>query len=322
MPRIDDNILDCSIYLYPSIQEAQGGEKSGGSGFLVSVPSETSKGRGYVYAVTNSHVIREAGSPIIRLNTKEGAMEILPIDERAWVHHPDGDDLAICQLRINTEKYRVKYLPISMFMSQEIIAKEKIGAGDEVFMVGRFIGYDGKQQNTPTVRFGNIAIGTVQPMPHPRGYLTDSFLIETRSLSGYSGSPVFVHILPFSKRPEMEGWSAQRGPWLLGVDWGHEHFFEKVLEQDGTETQEKRKVRTNSGITNVVPVWKLLELLNIKEFAEMRKREDERMAEEQKKKVSGVTLDSSDSEILTKARFHKILDKASQPIKKSEKEKS
>jgi len=319
MPRIDDNILDCSIYLYPSVQEAHDGEKSGGSGFLVGVPSKVNEHRFYGYAITNSHVIREAGSPIIRLNTKEGDMDILPIDKQDWKHHPNGDDLAAYPLSIDVDKYRMKFIPINLFITQEIISVEKIGAGDEVFMVGRFIGYDGKQQNIPTVRFGNIAIGVVQPLPHRRGYLQDSFLIETRSLSGYSGSPVFVHILPFSKRPKSKGWSKEKGPWLLGVDWGHEHFFEKVLEDDGkTEVAEKWKVRTNSGITNVVPVWKLLELLNIKEFVEMRKRDEERMEEEQKKKVSGVTLDSLDSDVLTKEQFHEILAKASQPIKKPE----
>jgi hypothetical protein len=289
--RIEDKILDCSIYLYPSKREALDGEKSGGSGFLVGILSETGAGV-YIYAVTNSHVIREAKSPIIRLNTVDDNLEIIECTEREWYHHPDGDDLAVCPLSLDMKKYKQTVLSTDMFITPEILAKEKIGVGDEVFMIGRFIGYDGKLRNTPTVRFGNMSIGTVEPIEHQRGHLQDSFLIETRSLSGYSGSPVFVHILPFSKRPGHKGWSVEAGPWLLGIDWGHKHFFQKVCDKNGRELEDEWTVPTNSGVTCVVPVWKLLELLNIKEFTEMRKKEDDKITEEQKKKVSDVSPSS------------------------------
>jgi hypothetical protein len=50
MPRIPDDFLDCSIYLYPSAQSAKKGEQIGGSGVLVYVRSETHANVGYVYA--------------------------------------------------------------------------------------------------------------------------------------------------------------------------------------------------------------------------------------------------------------------------------
>lgn len=294
--RISDTIIDSSIYLYPSEQDAKDGEKVGGSGFLVAYPSEIS-GKYDGYAVTNSHVIREAKSPIVRLNTKEGDMDILSLNNDDWQHHPNGDDLAAAPIFIDPNQYRIKFVPLSMFITQEIISTENIGAGDDVFMVGRFMGYDGKQKNVPTVRFGNLAIGDVQPIAHPRGYLQESFLVETRSLSGYSGSPVFVYIAPFSKRPESKGWSTEKGPWLLGIDWGHEHFMEKVLGKDGeTPITEGWKVRTNSGITNVVPVWKLVELLNIKEFVDLRKMIEKGRIELQKEAQNHVTLDSHEQD--------------------------
>jgi hypothetical protein len=60
--------VNCSVYLYPTKQDARDGANYGGSGFMVAVP----------------------------------------------------------------------------FITEDIINKESIGLGDEVFMVGRFISHDGK----------------------------------------------------------------------------------------------------------------------------------------------------------------------------------
>src|SRR4051794_28892090 len=93
------------------------------------------------------------------------------------------------------------------------------------------------------------------------GLQQESFLVETRSLSGFSGSPVFIHIPSYTERPTpryhspfattaKQQWqltppsqvassseSSQMieqscGPWLLGIDWGHLPVYESVLEKD------------------------------------------------------------------------------------------
>ncbi len=56
VPRISDDILDSVVYLYPSVTDAEAGEKAGGTGFLVGVPSGVHEGVTYQYAVTNRHV--------------------------------------------------------------------------------------------------------------------------------------------------------------------------------------------------------------------------------------------------------------------------
>ena len=89
MPRIPDDLIDIIIYLYPSVQAAQDGEQFGGSGFLVGVRSQTypdDTTKAHNYAVTNSHVIREGSSPIVRLNTQDGRTEILELRESDWLH--------------------------------------------------------------------------------------------------------------------------------------------------------------------------------------------------------------------------------------------
>ncbi len=273
MSRINDKIFNCAIYLYKSVQDAERGEKTGGSGFIVGVPS--SAGGGYIYAVTNSHIIREANSPIIRINKKVEDFDIYICDTTDWYHHPDGDDLAVLPLSVEITKYRLGFVPIDLFVNAKIIKDGDIGAGDETFTIGRFIGYDGKQRNEPIVRFGNLSIGTPVGIEHERGYTQESYLVESRSLSGFSGSPVFIHILPMSYRPGLKGnVGTTRGPWLLGVDWGHKYTYESVREKNGEICNEGWKVKTNSGISCVVPAWKLYELLYIEELVEMRKTKD------------------------------------------------
>lgn len=281
MPRISDDILDCVIYLYPSVMDAQEGEHFGGSGFLVAVRFEVYESRSMVYAVTNSHVIREAASPIIRLNTIKGAHDVLEIAPQTWHHHPDGDDLAVCPLGLSPELYKFKCIPSSMFITQDLVSQYNIGPGDEVFVAGRFVNHEGKQRNLPSLRFGNIAMMPYEPIRHERGFDQESFLIEARSIPGYSGSPVFVHILPFSKRPKEKGWQTEKGPWLLGVDWSHLPLYKPVLEKNlKHQVPERWKVETNSGMAGVIPAWRLRQLLDIEEFVVQRKKLGEVLAKQ------------------------------------------
>ena len=41
MPRLPDKMLDCVCYLYESEDDARAGVEFGGTGFLISMPSES-----------------------------------------------------------------------------------------------------------------------------------------------------------------------------------------------------------------------------------------------------------------------------------------
>ncbi len=270
VPRIEDQVLDCVIYLYPSVGQAAAGEQAGGTGFLVGMQSEANESRSYLYAVTNSHVIREGESPVIRLNTKDGNKAILELDQEQWVHHQDGDDIAVCPFALaNPNHYAYRVIPRSMFLTKGLIEQHNVGAGDDVFMVGRFISHEGRQRNTPIVRFGNISMMPWEPITHERGIQQESFLLEMRSLSGFSGSPVFVDV--------------EVGGYLLGVDWAHMASYEKVKKVNPItgrleNVPEGHVVKSNSGQMAAVPAWKLQELLDQEELVAQRKRSDEQLA--------------------------------------------
>ncbi len=287
MPRIADEILECVFYLYPTVADAQAGERAGGTGFFVGVPSETVPGWTYVYAVTNSHVVRAGESPVMRLNTVDGKIDVIELGQDNWKDHPDGDDLAVCQWEpANT--HRARTISDKMLLTKEILDLVRIGIGDDVFVVGRFINHEGRQRNQPSVRFGNIAMMPVEPIfQEQRAFEQESFVVESRSLPGYSGAPVFVHIPSFTSRLGGAVTNLEY-EWLLGVDWGHNYITEKVRDEGGKEHPEGWQVWSNSGMMNVVPAWRLADFLGRKDFAAFRKKKDVELAKQQKKENGNV----------------------------------
>ena len=281
MPRIDDRYLECVIYLYPDVPSAQSGGAFGGSGFLVMVPSEVNPEKGYHYAVTNSHVIREGNSPVIRLNTKEGDLAIVNLGQDDWTHHPEGDDIAVAGIEI-FDLVKYKYVHVKNFITQEIIEQHDIGPGDDIFMVGRLVNHEGRQRNIPSARFGNISIMPIEPLLSGRGIQQDSFVAEMRSIPGYSGSPAFVQIPPMSQRPGSKALrSSGFGPWLLGIDWCHLPIIQKVLENDhNSPVREGWVVSSSTGMAGIIPAWKIKECIDVPALVEGRIAGDKRLEAE------------------------------------------
>src|SRR5262249_10266519 len=146
MPRIADDFLDCSLYLYPTLDDAKIGKRSGGSGFLVTVngiiagtpPDEAKEEPGYsshFYAVSNRHVAEK--NPIVRLNTHDGRFDVIPISHEDWTF-TDYDDIAVAPVQFS-QAYKFLSVNVVAFLSKETAASQDVGIGDEVFMVGRFI---------------------------------------------------------------------------------------------------------------------------------------------------------------------------------------
>lgn len=322
MPKIEQRFLDCSIYLYASRKSAEQGDDAGGSGCLVSVDSpseleESAEGSlgatrstpPHLYAVTNRHVIT-LGYPVIRLNTIEGATDILTLEKDDWFFHPDGDDLAVAAIELPPiHEHAYHPIVIGQFVLKDGIVD--VGAGDDVFMVGRFINHSGKQRNTPSLRFGNVAMLPFEKVKLSNGFLQEAFLVESRSISGFSGSPVFVY-KPVIERVETpkrpfdlrHDWSSPRGyisqhtvtdlvgrPQLLGIDCGHIPKHEKVLTGAGIPHPQGWRVDTNTGMAVVIPAWRLDEFLNSHGLVMQRKERDEKYLKE-KERESSVVVDT------------------------------
>ncbi len=263
MPRIPDMLLDCVVYLYPGKNSALQSEKTGGAGFLLDFYMPPPINKTAYYVVTNKHVAIR-GCNTVRLNAHSGEAVTLELDPFHWSHHDDGDDLSICPVfGLRDDQHKFRSLSPEMLISKEMMASLDIGIGDEVFTVGRVTGAEGKQRNLPAARFGNIAQMPVEPFRQGNGHLQESFLVEARSISGFSGSPVFLQMLAgiprFSKTPIPP---SEQGARLLGINWGHLHDRERVLNRAGELLDDGSFVKASVGMMMVVPAWKLAELLH------------------------------------------------------------
>jgi hypothetical protein len=179
-------------------------------------------------------------------------------------------------------------------------AHQTWGSPEDVFLTGLFSNHAGKKKNIPIVMVGTIAAMPDEPVE------TDwcdvaAYLIDIRSFGGLSGSPVFAHTVesdPFDSilrqhgvhgTPEFigtaaspaielkvdypEGWkvipaSPVRGYCLLGLMLGHFNF---------------RGQKENMGIGIVIPITKILEVLDHPDF----KRQRQIMADEYRQSKDG-----------------------------------
>ena len=237
----------------------------------------------HIYVVTNKHVIEgKFPCPVVRMNLKhpDSGLErtyILEFNQSDWVTDLNND-LAVCMLPPDFNPAIVEFSVInrSFAMTEKEFKENNIGPGDEVFYVGRFMGHAGKYENIPSVRFGNISMNpnAREPVVYEttsRHYEQIGFLVEARSRSGYSGSPVFFlnqHTM-HNRRAVLPMFDVR----LLGVDWGH--LPEKIdITLSGHSTQWQAEV--HAGMMGVVPSWCLLDFIDTApRLIEQRRRDDE-----------------------------------------------
>jgi hypothetical protein len=301
VPRFDNRFLDCSLYLYPTEAEAKRGENIGGSGFLAVVDGITAGEISsqslplHYYAVSNRHVAKS--NPVVRLNNHNGTTDVIPLSYDDWVW-TDDQDVAVVPLSYNPAHKYLFVSVVSLFLTKDIARQADVGIGDEVFMIGRLVNHSGKQQNSPSLRWGHISMMPFEPVYHLSNspQEQESFLVEVHSVSGYSGSPVFVRpfsthkLLAHSRFTEAEikealatGCVGQRmdyiegrfgGPWLLGVEWGY--------------INNHKQRENNTGISGVVPAWHVTDLLNSERLK--MQRAQEQVEREELLKNGGTTL--------------------------------
>jgi len=290
MAEVPQVYLNCAVYLYANEVEAASG-RGGGTAFVVQVPLKI-EGWFQWYVVTAAHIIKdtEVGyGPVVRINADEGEPENISTSHDSWLVE-EKDDLAIMPLEPPNKGLNVGVIPLEAFLTEDMIEKQKFGPGNEVFVTGRFVHHEGKKKNTPSVRFGNISMMPDEPFkrPKPEEDLEEAFLVEFRSVGGYSGCPVFLCEVPFHLRSRgnaLHVWSF--GPHLLGVDLGHIHEHKRVLKKTPqgkyVEDTTEKYYEANTAMSVVVPAWRLLALLNRDDVVSLRTRNEEEIMSKQLK---------------------------------------
>jgi hypothetical protein len=238
-----------------------------GTAFFLEVPSERIADGRFVFLVTAKHVaVNLEGRPFgVRLNTHEGGATVATGDAtvRWWLHPDPTVDIAMIQWGPPAQIKR-KHIPLGMVLTEEARGASSIDVGDEVYVTGLFVHHFGTHQNQPIVRTGNIAMVPTEPVMTSIGGMR-AYLIESRSIGGLSGSPVFV------REPREVGFGLLR---LLGVVHGHWDIPPEA-KNDGLDFAVNVASAVNMGIAIVTPAERILEVLAVDELRDHLRAKEE-----------------------------------------------
>lgn len=271
--RITDKVLKCAVFLGTM---ENGKFVSLGTAFLV---NKAHKDYGFQYLVTAQHNIIQAGTrPLhVRVNRLNGRAEVLDeIPPDLWIHHPESAkrfvDVAAISITLPIDIYDVAFIKDSDLWSREKVAERDIGVGEELFYPGLFHHHSGEQKNLPVMRTGILAAMPSEPVQTTRGPV-EAYLMESRSIGGHSGSPVFANLLAhrayYSDKTvalphPMED---QRYP-VLGLLRSYFKAADEGLSTEGRADD----LSLNSGISTIIPAWEITAILDQEAQIEARNK--------------------------------------------------
>ncbi|HVS81901.1 MAG TPA: serine protease [Pyrinomonadaceae bacterium] len=283
--RIPDEYLQCVCFLcvkVPGPSEHETDEFIG-TGFIVSVATRFPAMRIFCL-VTAKHIIKAATDAghvdlYVRMNTDDGSSITWALPDDWYYSENPAADVAVMFIPI-IPGLTTHSVAIEDFATDEVIQKESIGIGDDVFAIGLFTRKSGEQRNTPIMRSGIIASMPEEPFEVEEGQ-HDAYLVELRSIGGISGSPVFVNLPFWRLGPEMFEARVSLGEmtlrWkmhLLGVIRSHWNLErEDIAEGNVAATMENKEIeKLNTGIAVVTPIKDVLSIINGEAMMEIRKK--------------------------------------------------
>lgn len=163
------------------------GETRKGTGFLITVDSETLPDVRYGYAVTAHHIIE--GQTKIRVQIpdpfKDGEL-YEPFQVKDWRRPLDKVDLALAPIPDRDDRtYQALRLERNLIPADP--PSPWINLGSDIYYIGILSPLD-----RPMVRSGTIGALDQTGIRHKGGYDYPAHLVDCRSYDGFSGSPCFL----------------------------------------------------------------------------------------------------------------------------------
>jgi hypothetical protein len=197
---IPDIVRDCVAFI--KYNSRNRGPRLGGTVFFLSYLSESDQVIAH-FAITARHVIEgidrytDDKEVILRVNRQNQAPFDLVTHCPHWLFHPTDStaDVAILPFELEgaPSDFDQKFLDVNAILDRASPWANRLGVGEEVFVVGLFQNHAGRKRNIPIVRMGNISAKPTEPVQTEwNNNEIDAYLIESRSLGGLSGSPVFA----------------------------------------------------------------------------------------------------------------------------------
>jgi hypothetical protein len=257
---IPDGMRKCVVFLGYELPNKQ--MQIGGSAFWV---IRQVAGTNFAYLVTARHCIEKiinsgCDTVQLRVNFKDGLAAPVATRTMDWKFHQDyAVDVAVLQRELPADFDHLGWLS-SWFYNvsggpQFFLNEPKLGIGDDIFVIGLFSQRSGEAKNVPIVRMGNLAAmpDDSEPIKTDRGPMV-AYLVETHSMGGLSGSPVFADLFGSRQDRDSVGHPAF---YLIGLI--HGHFPSDRLE---TDTVKKENDKLNTGIAVVVPCDRITETID------------------------------------------------------------
>ena len=151
---------------------------------------------------------------VVRLNTKAGTSKVIPTPPSAWIY-PADPTIDVCAFRFSemlhdaSDELEVNSINLQTMTigGHPLNSAEFVGLslGDEVFICGAFVGRVGYRKNIPVVRIANVAAMPEEAVDFASPK-QPAYLIETRSMGGTSGSPVFLNLQDHRIRRRAHGY--------------------------------------------------------------------------------------------------------------------
>lgn len=283
--RIPDDALKCVCFLSVKALNARGEEYDHfiGTGFFITLEGSfylsipTALPLRPIYLVTARHVLDEAKKKgytqlYARLNKYSKGSEVVALPDE-WVYPEDkAVDVAVLPYAPDGRVYEHFSIPLNWCVNSETLSSPtfKIGVGDELFVVGLFTKRHGYGRNIPIVRSGILSAMPDEKLDEPDDaedalLFFDAYLAEIKSISGLSGSPVFILFPPGRLRPDLtiseheqpdykNGWFVL----LLGLIRGHWSAYKEAAASDFTKDETEP---FNSGIAIVTPIEEAVKVI-------------------------------------------------------------
>ena len=233
------------------IHDAQGKGTPIGTGFLLETPSK------HIALVTAKHVVyeNEGKGPLLqniayRLNRTDGKSILMPDMvateqlKSGWFRSETND--VACRLIVREDISDFVTIPYSLFLPTQ-----QMESGAPLFIIGFPLGLRSDQYATPIVRRASIARVD-----------RDMLIVDGFVFPGNSGGPVIYE-------PTLQlgtGFTSPilQGEWFVGMVLSEISYVEPAIS---LQTKRPRVTfEQNSGLSNVLPADKILELLRVPEF--------------------------------------------------------
>ncbi len=271
---IPDDIRKCVVFIGLKLNNGTYSER--GTGFFLSRNSGNTS-QEFLYLITAKHVIdkiKKTGlkTVCIRVKLSTGLSQWVetPLDQ--WLYHPTDKTVDVALLRIEpsgNKYFDHRHYPLESCISPEQLISAGIGLGNELSITGLFSKHYGKENLIPIIRVGNIAAMPEERISTEFGEI-EGYLIETRSIGGLSGSPIFVSrefrtrmqiafVEAFGEVEESKQTNVS-GYYLLGLIQSHFETVNRYPSQ--SDDEEMIEERNNTGIAVAVPASKILEVIN------------------------------------------------------------